>query len=212
MDAKELSLWLEENFPKTKKDGRRHNTIQGIAVNDANYKTAPRINGKNTVCPAYQTWLNMVKRCYSERSLLVQPAYMTTTVSKEWLTFSSFRKWWLENWKEGWCLDKDLLSASKVYSPETCIFVPEWLNTFTTLREADRGQWPVGVSKKGNKFAAHCNNGKERIYLGAFETPEEAHEKWMQKKIELLQEKKADIDAIDGRIFSRILEIIHESV
>ena len=93
----------------------------------------------------------------------------------EWHNFQVFAKWFDENYKEGFVLDKDiLLKGNKIYSPDTCVFVPREINGIFTLRQNKRGDYPIGVLKNGNKFQANIVRYNKREYLGTFNTPEEA--------------------------------------
>lgn len=88
-----------------------------------------------------------------------------------------------QDW-QGKELDKDLLGDGKLYSPANCIFVTGQVNTFTIDSGAARGKWPLGVSKQGNRFRAHCRGATPR-YRGTFDTPHEAHLAWFAAKWEL---------------------------
>lgn len=177
--------------------------VYGVGLNDADYvlqkeETVGYINGKRKrkivgFCPYYRTWENMLKRCYSARFQERNPAYKDCTVSDEWLTFSNFKRWMeKQNW-EGKQLDKDLLfEGNKVYGPDTCVFITQTVNKFTTDRGADRGKWPIGVNwhKGANKFQSLCSNPftKKQEYLGLFTCEQEAHEAWRKRKLELAHE------------------------
>ena len=67
-------------------------------------------------------------------------------------------------------LDKDILiKGNKIYSPQTCIFVPKRINTLFTKRQNDRGELPIGLHiNNNNKIVARCNTLNERKYLGSF--------------------------------------------
>lgn len=85
-----------------------------------------------------------------------------------------------------WCLDKDILgNGSKIYSPETCLFVPNRVNVFLTARGALRGSAPLGVSWKikNKKYQAQLTLPGEKIYLGIFDDPMEGHRAWQLAKI-----------------------------
>ena len=77
---------------------------------------------------------------------------------------------------QGWELDKDILiKGNKVYSPETCCFVPQEINCLFTNCKSVRGKYPIGVTKTVNgKYKARINKNGDRIDLGLFDTPEEA--------------------------------------
>ena len=81
----------------------------------------------------YKTWQSMLERCYSEKHLKKRPTYKDCYVCDEWLCYSNFKKWYDNNYyeikDERMCLDKDILiKGNKVYSPNTCVFVPNKIN------------------------------------------------------------------------------------
>ena len=95
---------------------------------------------------------------------------------------------------EGRQLDKDFLfESNKVYSPTTCTFVPQKVNNFVTTREKLRGAYPLGVcldkKAKKNPYSSRCKGGdNESGYLGVFPAPEDAHQAWLRKKLEVCEE------------------------
>lgn len=163
--------------------------IYGVGVNNADYVTNPRIDGKLKKCKIYQTWTSMLERCYSASYIEKRPTYKKCSVAKEWHHFMAFREWMLKQDYEGKQLDKDLLSGV-VYSINTCVFISRQLNNFMTESNSSRGALPVGVATKGDKFRAQCRNPFTNSikYLGVFSTPEEAHLAWRQFKHELALE------------------------
>ena len=214
MSGKEQTLWLEANC-KVNWIGRSNSLVRGVGVNDSPNRIKPAIDGKQVSCPAYEAWRGMFKRAYSNKYHAKQPTYSGVTVCEDWHSFMSFRVWWIENQVDGWQLDKDILSDSREYSPETSIFVPSWLNMFTTDCGAARGAYPIGVDfhKGEGRFRALCSNPitKKREHLGYFDTPEEAHLAWRTRKLELALELKPKMDEIDLRIYPRVIEIINNS-
>lgn len=130
----------------------------------------------------YSIWHGMLKRCYDENRRHRDSSYINCTVCDEWLNFQNFASWYEENYYEidekTMCLDKDiLLKNNKIYSPDTCIFVPNEINVLFTKRQKNRGEYPIGVSvhkKHKNEYQSRCRiNGKIK-HLGIFNTPEEA--------------------------------------
>ena len=213
MNKIELSLHLEASYPANKSSIARRKPVRGVGENDADYITAPMANGVRLLDPAYSAWTDMLERAYSERFHEKQPTYTDVTVCKEWHSFSAFRVWWLNNYREGFSLDKDLLVVgNREYAPDACIYVPQWLNTFTVDCGASRGELPIGVClhKQTGLYNSACRNqitGK-RSYPGCFTTPEEAHEAWLKCKLSLAEQLKSDMDAIDTRIYNNVVTII----
>ena len=207
----ERTNFLERNF---KINGRavKRGLLYGVGVNDADYFQQPRIEGRQVACPAYMAWKRILERAYSDKLHIKRPTYIGVTVHSEWHSFSNFRMWWIENQVEGYEIDKDILSDCREYSPSSCLFVPQWINSFTTDCRSSRGEWPIGVSycRTYGKFIAQCRNtmstgGKN---LGYFSNPESAHNAWLNRKLELALELKPKMDEIDERIYQRIVEII----
>jgi hypothetical protein len=127
----------------------------------------------------YDTWGDMLRRCYEPYFINKNLAYKDCYVCDEWHNFQNFAKWWEENVyncnNERMHLDKDILcKGNKIYSPETCMIVPQKINTLFTKRDATRGKYPIGVCyyKKDNNLQVYCNvfeNGKSKQkHLGYF--------------------------------------------
>lgn len=161
-------------------------SVCGIGfVGEGKYKT--RLNGKKTI--QYESWQHMLKRCYDEKELSKYPTYIGCEICEELLCFQNFGKWHDENYYtvdgEEMCLDKDILiKGNKIYSPETCIFAPERINILFTKSDSARGEFPIGVcyNKENDNFISRLNKNDEKVYLGSFDTPEEAFYKYKQEK------------------------------
>lgn len=179
-------MFIEQ--PATNRSVAFRKPVIGLGINDAPYKTQPKVDGKNIMCPFFSVWRSMLIRCYSGTYHKRQPTYKDCTVSDDWLSFMSFRSW-ME--KQDWVkkhLDKDILvSGNKIYSKETCIFVPREVNNLLNDHRAGRGKFPIGVCKSGNKYMAQCS-GRENRYIGLYNTPHEAHTAWATEKAKVIRE------------------------
>lgn len=165
-----------------------HRTVCGIGfTGEGDYVRS--INGVHT--QASRMWKGMLFRCYSSKSLRKHKTYSDCTVCEEWHNYQNFAKWHEENYyqieNQEMHLDKDILvKRNKVYSPDTCVFVPEYINSLFTKRQSLRGCLPIGVhyTKRGNKYIAQCNSSGNRIYLGRYDTSEGAFEAYKAFKEE----------------------------
>lgn len=163
----------------------------------------------------YGTWSNMIRRCYAKDSEFKYPTYMDCSVSEDWHNFQVFAEWYGNNYRDGYDLDKDLLVVgNKIYSSDTCIFVPPSINCFTVNQVRSRGDYPTGVhyNKRLNKYIAQCGSrdGTKR-HLGCFLKPDQAYLVWRGHKLNLASEMKSEMDAIDKRIYNNVVTIINNS-
>lgn len=160
---------------------KRPKYVWGVGVND--YKGNIKYNKVHL--PSYHTWEQMLKRCYSQSYCAKNPTYKDCTICKEWLSFSNFKNWYDTNYIEGYQLDKDILiKGNKVYSPETCCFVPKSINTMVTTSKGVRRANIIGTSydKEKGKYAAYTSKKNKRIHLGYYNSEEEAFDAYKQVK------------------------------
>jgi len=167
----------------------RKSLIFGVGINDSDDKIYNKVDGKNIICLFYSRWRGMLERCYSLKLKIKHPTYDYCECVPEWIYFSNFKAWMEKQDWENKQLDKDILfPGNKIYGPETCIFIDQKVNKFVTDRKLGRGEWPIGVHfhKPLKLFLAQCNSVEtgKRIYLGCYDTPEEAHLAWLSFKLE----------------------------
>lgn len=212
MNGIELSNFIRTTFPANPDYIDRRRPLCGVGINDADYITQPRINGKQVKCPAYKLWASMIDRGYSDRWKKKKPTYMDVTVCNEWLSFTKFREWYCDNYIEGWQLDKDLTTSSRQYGPHACVFVPMWMNMFLHGVRAEATGGLTGASWRQDRkvYQSRCDNiiTGEREFLGVFANEREANRAWVTRKMCLAFELKDLMDAIDRRIYFRVTDII----
>ena len=148
-------------------------------------------DGKQTKC--YQTWKNILQRCYDKKEHKKRPLYKDCFACEEWHNFQNFAKWYYDNiyfiGEEQMHLDKDILNkGNKTYSPSTCIFVPQSINDLFTKRQNYRGKYPIGVCKHGNRYRVKCNKNSDGIYLGIYDTPEQAFQVYKTYKEKVIKQ------------------------
>lgn len=148
--------------------------------------------------PVYQSWQRMLERGYSDR-YKNRPTYKDAAAVAEWHFFPTFREWALSNGFDASLeLDKDLLvKGNKIYGPETCAYIPKWLNQSLSSQQTKRGAWPMGVSYRQPKSPMHNELNKpylvyikidsENVYAGSFSDPFEAHAHWQLLKAEQIE-------------------------
>lgn len=153
------------------------------------------INGKPI--KEYICWKFMLQRCYDEEYKNNKPTYKDVTCCDEWLLFENFYEWlhsqenfdkWYNNNHSA--IDKDILfKGNKIYSPEKCCLVPYNVNSLFTKSDATRGEYPIGVSLKNDKFMVRCHDGyNHSIFLGYYSTADEVFNVYKNKKEEIIKQ------------------------
>lgn len=194
---KHFSTQIKDAVVKSMHRGSSSRLVFGIGKNDAGYTIMQKKYDENTktwrvtwACPYYTRWVAMLKVCYSPAVHERIASYRGCTICEDWKTFSNFRRWMLQqNW-QGRHLDKDiLLPGNKVYSPDTCFFVPVEINNLlsasaATIPTFNASSLPTGVFKpaKASSYCAKISKFGQTIYLGSFDTPERAYEAFRKAK------------------------------
>ena len=184
---------------------RNRNKISVYGAGYHGYGIYSGVDSNNKETKTYGTWRGMLRRCYYEPHIKQQETYRGCSVTKEWLNFQNFAEWFEGNWKpwmdENWQLDKDILiKGNKIYSSETCVFVPNeinsiFINNYITVK-------PKSIKKVGTKYQSTVYLKGESVYLGTFNTEEEAFQAYKTAKESYIKEV-ADKwkDKIDPRVY-----------
>ena len=157
----------------------------------------------------YQIWNNMINRCYNEKELSRNPTYKDCHVSEDWRYLSNFKEWCNNQigfGNQGWHLDKDILvKGNKVYSEDTCCFVPKEINLLLVKHDKGRGNYSLGVDyhKSRKQFRARCSDK----HLGWFNTEIEAFNAYKQAKEAYIKEVANKWkDKIDLRVYNALMK------
>src|SRR5690606_4464943 len=88
-------------------------------------------------------------------------------------------------------------------SSETCCFVHNRINSLFTKSNSSRGKYPIGVSKKGNKYEVSIRKDNIEHSIRGLDTPEEAFLIYKKEKEEYIKEV-ADLwkDKIDIKVYN----------
>lgn len=111
-------------------------SVYGVGIKGD--KLPSQVKGK--MIRSYRIWKEALRRCYDTKHLERYPTYKGCTVCDRWLNYENFyndlpklegyKSWLKDDPLDRYSLDKDMLSSStKIYSPETCKFVPVGDNT-----------------------------------------------------------------------------------
>ena len=162
-------------------------------------------------------WGGLLKRCFCNKYHKTKPTYKGITVCDEWLNFQNFAEWCetqsffnaKDDFGKAYQLDKDLLiKGNKVYSPETCCFIPSQINSLFSYVKSTKGAYPTGVSymKNRGKFEAYFSKRGKRVNLGHFITPEEAFIAYKKAKETHIKEMAKEWKGrVDERAYQALL-------
>ena len=175
--------------------------VYGVGyLGEGKYKVSE--NGKDT--DEYYIWHNMLTRCYDPKYHKKHPSYKGCKVEDYLLNFQHMGEWIEDNYYEVpgevMHLHKDILcKGNKVYSRETCIFVPQRINSLFVKSDKTRGKCPIGMTQiYSGDYQVRCRDGYgKNIYLGTYTTKEEAFQAYKVYKEKLI---KKTIDSYKGKI------------
>ena len=176
-------------------------SVHGVGITGTKYPIT--VNGVQT--KEYDLWKSMLKRCYSDIYKKKNPTYEGCEVSDNFKSYEYFYEWCQSQvgfGNDGWQLDKDLLiKGNKVYSENTCVFIPKEINQILIKCTASRGKHLIGVywSKTANAFVARVSRNKGcSEHLGLFSTELEAFNAYKTAKETFVKEQankwKSQID------------------
>ena len=161
----------------------------------------------------YVLWNGMLERCYSTIFKKKCPTYEGCEVSDNFKSYEYFYEWCNNQigfGNEGWQLDKDLLiKGNKVYSEDSCIFIPSEINLVLVKSDKKRGKHLIGVSwhERDKVFVARVNKNKGRSeWLGTFKTEIEAFKAYKQAKESFVKEQANKWKSqIDDRAYNALM-------
>lgn len=161
----------------------------------------------NEKSQAYRVWHEMIARCYAETKKDEYPSYYNiSTVCEEWKCYQRFADWYENEMYE--CgerlhLDKDILyPGNKIYSPYTCLLVPQRINSIFKNISNNR-KLPTGVIKHKNGYLAEYSGKK----LGIYRTVEKAFEIYANEKEKVVKQIANEYkDIIPEKVYNALYE------
>lgn len=160
-----------------------------------------KIDGKPT--KLFDMWQRIRKRCGRHKN------YLDCKVCDEWIcNYQAFAEWATPKYKDGWEIDKDLLvKGNRIYSPDTCCFIPQHINTIFVKNNARRGNCPIGVtySKRDGLYVAMVSEYCKWVYLGCFKDPISAFNAYKTEKERYIKEVADKYkDELEPRVYEAL--------
>jgi hypothetical protein len=129
--------------------------------------------------------LSFAEKGYDTKYKTKNPSYNDVVICDDWIKFSNFKEWFDKNYVDGYEIDKDILvQGNKVYSPDTCCFVPRRINTLLLNKQRTNTSGYIGVNYKDNAYVATGFIDNKKKHIGCFKTPEEASAAYIKAKSE----------------------------
>ena len=184
-------------------------SVYGVGIAGTKYPST--VNG--VITKEYYLWHNMLQRCYNGYFKKKRPTYEGCEVSDKFKSYEYFYEWCQKQIgfdNQGWQLDKDLLvKGNKVYSEDSCVFLPQEINSLLVKSNASRGEHLIGVcwdkAKKAFKAQVRKNKGKSE-HLGLFKTEIEAFNVYKTAKESYLKEQANEWKSqIDDRAYNALM-------
>lgn len=186
---------------KTKKN------IYGVGVNDYNGSICYE-NGK--IKTFYTIWSNMLMRCYDESIKEKFPTYKDCYSCSEWHSLSNFKLFFDKYYINDYELDKDLLfKGNKLYSPETCVFLPHEINSFLANKYTNKNAYTTGVTWRESmkKYQARITIEGVEHNLGYYDDIEEARVAYQKAREQQARSLAAKYkENLDIRAYNALLE------
>lgn len=200
--------------------------IRGIGIKDIDYPITKSIKtGDNKWkqiwrCPYFSRWDKLMERLGPNNP---HKTYDDKSCCPDWLYLSKFKAWMETQEWEGLDLDKDILfPGNKIYSPNTCAFVPPWLNTLILTNSQRKGVYPIGVTyvKETGKFRSQVSNfsTNTNLHLGVFSSEQQAHSAWqlgkceqIEKALDCYKKEKCFRQDINEALLLRIVKLKDEN-
>ena len=169
--------------------------------------------------PEYSLWASILARCYPKKLTKAKLSYQDCYVSENFKDYSYFKKWCnnqigfqcVDDNGRAFHLDKDILvKGNRVYSEDTCCFVPPEINCAMNTNKSVKNL-PIGVSKRKDRetYSATITRYNVIKHLGGYKTIEEAHKTYLLAKreyvVELAEKWK---DKIDVRVYEALINYV----
>ena len=157
----------------------------------------------------YSIWSGMLERCFSEKLKNKYPTYKDCFCSESFKRLDVFSDWCRSQVgfnNPSFELDKDvLIKHNKIYSEDTCCFIPHEINGIFVKRDCERGDLPIGVSYNKTKLC-YASVSVHKCAGKTFNTPEEAFYAYKEAKETHIKEVANKWkDQIDIKVYNALI-------
>ncbi|QQD54814.1 hypothetical protein MHB_0000660 [Pseudomonas fluorescens BBc6R8] len=174
------------NLPKIATIKPKDILLYGMGVND--FAVTPAADDWS-----FNVWDRILDCCYNDNSTRSRATYFDCSVAECWHRYSDFKVWFDKNCIIGYQLDKDILvPGNRVYGPDTCCFVPKYINDAVRWWRKKPRSGYSGIAAFGSGFQAEITH-KGFKQIGEWRTSAmEAHCDWQRMKAETIEDHLCD--------------------
>lgn len=138
----------------------------------------PTIISKTKKTKEYNIWYSILRRSYSDYYKSMFPTYKDVTCDPVWFYYDNFYNWVhsQSNYEAiknmDYNIDKDILfKGNRIYTPEKCTLVPQYINKLIIKQESTRGDCLIGVVRnKNGTYGVYCNDGKNQKHINNYKS------------------------------------------
>ena len=180
-------------------------SVYGVGIVGEKY---PLENGKQS--KEYNVWVRMLDRCYSTTND-TRKTYEGCEVTSSFRYFPFFKDWCHNQvgfGEKGFALDKDILvKGNKIYSEDTCCFVPQEINNLFTNKKVKNNLIKTGVlfNERTKRYSVGFSKGSKTKHLGYFGDEKEAFQAYKQAKEAYI---KAVANKWKGKVDPRVYDAL----
>ena len=183
--------------------------VYGHGINNRRYPT--KIKGVRT--KEYDLWRGIIQRCYDKKVHDKFSTYIGCTASAEFLRYDYFHEWCQDQIGfnvDGFNLDKDLIKKNnKLYSQDTCLFIPQEINNLLTKANASRNGLYIGVHfcNTSQRYVSSIRKKDKSVTLGYFKDPLKAHLLYKDVKEDYIKDLAEEYKSvIDVRAYQAMID------
>lgn len=193
--------------PVIRKEAKRRNGFLELSVDEG-------VSRRGLDKVVRSVWNSMMVRCYTEGSKGYERyGGVGVTVCDDWHVFENFKGWFVQNYIEGFAMDKDLIvDGNKQYCPSNCVFIPKSINSLLAHQEV-----PVVERYKRGSYTLRCYIAFKYVVFKGW-SEEECLEQYhlvrtlqLEKLVHLMKEYHASLKLkypttpeIDSRVLGKL--------
>lgn len=155
----------------------------------------------------YATWCAIKRNCFQAHRVATRGKRQ---LCEDWKLFSNFQKWFHMYYQQGYVITTDIASlGSNTYSPNTCAYVPKWLQSILSTKDVNGYCW----RNTCKAYIATLNMFGKNVNIGTFQLEISARLAYLTaryKYLNLLANEAYDQDIINEETYAHLKNRAHD--